>query len=148
MTPSSAICNSLVSHQIHSTSLGINCSVPGATLSSLYGQQGRLSLCSSPAFQVPRLKQGQTSESRPTPCHGLHTDTQGMAVLHSRLWHRHSFFFPDVKKARCRRPTPSVSGNTRPLPVCGRTRPPPTHRSHLLTPYKPEQGQHMARAGK
>lgn len=98
MTPSSAICNSLLSHQIHSTSLGINCSVPGATLSSLYGQQGRLSLCSSPAFQVPRLKQGQTSESRPTPCHGLHTDTQGMAVLHSRLWHRHSFFSPMSRK--------------------------------------------------
>lgn len=141
MTPSSALCNSLVSHQMHPTSLGINCSAPGATLSSFIDQQGRQSLCSSPALQVPRFEQGQTWESRPAPCQGRHTDTQGMAVLRSRLWHRHSFFFiPDVKKARCRlRSTAPVSRNLRPPPVCGRTQPPPTHRAHLLTPYELEQ---------
>lgn len=138
MTPISAICNSLVSQQMHSTSLGINCSFPGATLSSLYDQQGRLSLCSSPAFQVSRFKQGRTSESRLTPCQRLHIDTQGMDVLHSILWHRHPF--PRCQEERCRlRSRASVRGSSRPLPVCGRTQPPPAHRSHLLTPYKPKQ---------
>lgn len=119
MTPSSALCNSLVSHQMHPTSLGINCSAPGATLSSFIDQQGRQSLCSSPALQVPRFEQGQTWESRPAPCQGRHTDTQGMAVLRSRLWHRHSFFFyPRCQESALQTPLYSTSQQKPPPSAC------------------------------